>query len=802
MSESASSTTVKPTVPTNEETGDASNYRALDMLAYHVLDKQYAPVDLFPPHMLSKNLAPTVLSSPTWFTISSPNVKWIPRFNPGPQRVRARRDGRFGPHDRTLTPQVCCGDYSFMACIPCNADPILYWTPTRADAPAVRGNAFVYHIRILKGDKMRKLEAAFETCRARAQATATAHPKATLLSLLTTHGKQCMDCLTLYGGNFKDLLENVADLQRTCLDILGVCNFLDKFYPRYLAFDSKIWPVDESIIGGFTVSTRWAQACHQMGIPVWLIRPNFTIIPDVVKIYRDGQTEMTTKRDIVEDDYEEEPGNVQPYPCIYEGLPCSAMYSAMQRLGFRILDETASSEDGWNRLTGRHPAQQTKYVMALPPDSIVPPRDDQIPQASSTNAFVTPSSSFTPSQSPLLRHLSSGPAPPGNLEDETPPKVPIWVCAMSAIDRKIKPAIDKTSPYWGFPLPPSTLFTTPNSRKGRAIYMATWLGTRLAHMSNILRGVETGPLSIQNWRTFLHKTSKLIDPDLGVEDDDGGGNGANDNTNPEAPQSAPQGPKGLPARPTGPGVVAASTPSTSKRKAPPTASGSSQQTPPRKKPKTKARKNPVPKYFVDVLRSKEESLDRIDWIETSVLLGKYEDLEAALTPRVTSEMLYELEENSFRMDLLSLDRVRAPSKWPAELASVARFDQLLILDRCKAVQAVFPMKLGQVLDNLVISFIPNVDRGLASYDHYGRHTSLVNLRALMLDWEGCPEDVRRASVKMIQSHVNQLEIAVVTFYCQAFWNSFGRLPVPPPRLPQVSRSRSEPKSLAADSLGT
>lgn len=107
---------------------------------------------------------------------------------------------------------------------------------------------------------------------------------------------------------------------------------------------------------------------------------------------------------------------------------------------------------------------------------------------------------------------------------------------------------------------------------------------------------------------------------------------------------------------------------------------------------------------------------------------------------------------------------------------------------------------GLVLDGFIVSQIPNVDRGLVAYDYFGRQPAVRALRDLMVSWKGCPEAVRTAPLGFHQRQADELEALVVPSYCQLFFNTFGRMPVPPPRLPYISTTREEPRSVTAAAL--
>jgi hypothetical protein len=315
-------------------------------------------------------------------------------------------------------------------------------------------------------------------------------------------------------------------------------------------------------------------------------------------------------------------------------------------------------------------------------------------------------------------------------------------------------------------------------------------------MANVLDGIFTGPLSTQNWRNFLHTASKIVQPELAAEEVEHSARSyGSKKTSP--PVSLPQNPT-VPSswkQPAPSGGSTSSSGSSRKRPVPPDASDGTNQNP------TKKSKKQLNDYLLS-LPIHSGQIKQVHWIEKTILLGSAEDLEAALTPQVTAEILYELEENCFRLDLLVLDQFCAPHKWPTVTPETMLASERARLTHRHAVQSVFPMKPGRILDGFVLTEIPHVDRGLASLDHHGRHPYLLKLRDLMLDWKGCPSSIKSALTSPLHRHADKLEALLVPFYCQTFFNCFGRIPVPPPRLPFLSRARSAPRPLCANSLGS
>lgn len=169
----------------------------------------------------------------------------------------------------------------------------------------------------------------------------------------------------------------------------------------------------------------------------------------------------------------------------------------------------------------------------------------------------------------------------------------------------------------------------------------------------------------------------------------------------------------------------------------------------------------------------------IFWHEKTIMLGSQEELEAQLTPTITGEILWELYELNFRFELLTLDRTVAPSMWGA-LGKRTAEEQMA--QRDIAVRRVFPLD-GFVISSYLVEKIPNRNLGLAADDWKERAAYIFTLSTLMQSWEGCPSSIKYAAEVMVEARVEALEGEVTKFYCQTFFDYFGRAPILPHRLP-------------------
>ncbi|TEB20946.1 hypothetical protein FA13DRAFT_1604660, partial [Coprinellus micaceus] len=198
--------------------------------------------------------------------------------------------------------------------------------------------------------------------------------------------------------------------------------------------------------------------------------------------------------------------------------------------------------------------------------------------------------------------------------------------------------------------------------------------------------------------------------------------------------------------------------------------------------------------YLESLPVRSGTLEQILYFEQVMLLGSAEDLKKAITPSVTAEVIWELREDTWHLELMALDQALAPNHWPPadeDLvdSSGARHTRL---QRETAIRRVLPARDGEELGEIFVTEIPTIDRGLASYHWSNRHGYLLALRELMLSWHKCPESIVDADTAHVKLPSRKLERLLVKFYCESFFDTFGRAPIVPCRLPYRACIRKVP----------
>ncbi|KAH6874805.1 hypothetical protein BKA70DRAFT_1128845 [Coprinopsis sp. MPI-PUGE-AT-0042] len=563
---------------------------------------------------------------------------------------------------------------------------------------------------------------------------------------------------------FKDIIWTVAEFRRTCLDIHGWLNYVTVYYPRQFDF-SKTYPVDKSVMGAFTFSDQIASQCLKMGVPVYLIRPNFLISP-ITNVAQDAErTFMKAKSNVVTDDYEED-GVLSPYPDLFHGLPGVEQQKALQRIGCQVLDlkDVCRVDDG-----PPSPSASRLSVPSASPSEIVltgfrPSMDsnkDSITLTELQDSNVT----GMPDKEIITEDMPS-------IDLDTPPDIPLWKSILEDFSGQRRKGAEKSAEAKRQEDQLKLQGLKPRAKAAKpqkpSIYLAAWLACRAAYLHTIVHLTKSKAQSpsSQQWRNFLFRLKHCLAIDMEESDD-------------EEPNPATA------TKRTHDGTLVAS-PSSLPIPTPSQTLPRAQKPKKKKKPRVHSHQRDHPVLSEMPLR--HDDVQEIIWLDSQILLSTVDELVEKLTPAITAEVLWELHEMGFRLELLALDQALAPEKWSSNSVS-----------RELAIRKVFPSSDGKVAEFFVGS-IPNRNQGLASFDWKERLKSIAALRDLMLAWSTCSSDIRRSPplAKLTsQEAAACVERDVVEFYFSSFANHFDRLPIPPARLPYASRARSEPISIMA-----
>lgn len=129
-------------------------------------------------------------------------------------------------------------------------------------------------------------------------------------------------------------------------------------------------------------------------------------------------------------------------------------------------------------------------------------------------------------------------------------------------------------------------------------------------------------------------------------------------------------------------------------------------------------------------------------------------------PLLVREIMWDMHQSSFRLDLTALDQYLVPALWTAH--KYERLDAL-----CK----IFGTSDAFILDNTSLE-----DTGIAASDAYDRGNAYAAFASLMDSWTGISECGTGTSDRRAPD-------AIAYRYCKTFANTFGRPPILPKMVP-------------------
>jgi hypothetical protein len=314
------------------------------------------------------------------------------------------------------------------------------------------------------------------------------------------------------------------------------------------------------------------------------------------------------------------------------------------------------------------------------------------------------------------------------ISDIMPPAIPLWENALKAVDTNTHRLVQHLNMHLlrGYQFPDPHIFL-PEGR--RTAYITGWLTCRAGWVQSLISNSAELPVpNTQQWRSFLFDKSLSFNPA----------------TTP--PHPVPQ---------------------------------------PTKKGKSNNRKEKLEASIKEIFTIRLQSVavpSELFWHEKKVIDGQVN----LLTPTTTAEILWDLFEHNFRLELLALDRCVMASSW--QDPTVAAIRDALVRD-------VFPG------DGFLVGTMPTSDHGLAADQWEDRLPFVEKLRKLMLDWLGELARKLKAiraldSVDFVptRSDVEKVERIVASFYCQTFFDFSGRAPITPHRIPAWSPSMAASSS--------
>lgn len=271
-------------------------------------------------------------------------MRSVPLFYFDPQPLRARADGRFGLEDCWQHPQVWTEKYSFAPAIMRKPSTtielekhefrLLWWNPQRGDYVLLRGSAFadlgklspqatepLLEIQKKISDRLRRFS----------EQNSIPNPVHFYEASMRSTYTRLQDCPM----TFRDVVGQVTEFQRICLDLLAMLDYLEIYHPRSID-ETHPWPADYSRVGCFTSNPEVTKRLFLAGLPVWLIRFDHTL-PPTVKI-KSVTDYALPPRDIVVQDWHDQSGSPSPFPTLHHGNSGADRHKASRQLGRAFAD--------------------------------------------------------------------------------------------------------------------------------------------------------------------------------------------------------------------------------------------------------------------------------------------------------------------------------------------------------------------------------------------------------------------------------------------------------------------------------
>ncbi|KIJ61170.1 hypothetical protein HYDPIDRAFT_169893 [Hydnomerulius pinastri MD-312] len=138
------------------------------------------------------------------------------------------------------------------------------------------------------------------------------------------------------------------------------------------------------------------------------------------------------------------------------------------------------------------------------------------------------------------------------------------------------------------------------------------------------------------------------------------------------------------------------------------------------------------------------------------------------------KILWDLYKHNFHCKLVTLDKCVVPHLWLSEQST-----------RLEEVLQIFPGGAGHSMS--AVPF-PMRNKGLASSEPTEKRAYVEKLRHVMSSWPGFPQDLADPLLPYTSSpHVWAIKKKLAVFYCQTFFDYFGRPPMLPHQIPAAPR---------------
>ncbi|KAJ3557757.1 hypothetical protein NP233_g11662 [Leucocoprinus birnbaumii] len=669
----------------------------------------------------------TAASAKENLIITTPNADYLPQINLGTQSITFYHDGRWGAEDWAQWPQwYFIGQEHFAYVLrkpstdqlPSHPLRRLWWN-MELEHFVDRGS----NIGILKKsiaeelyEIRQQIQTEVDMCRCHEGAV---YQK---LQAAAANMRSCTSALLYTPQKFLNVMMTVTAAQRYCLTTKAIVDKINKW--DALVTSGNIQPVDNTIMGCVTGHLTSAIEFYEKGVPVWLVRPVGDLPEDIV-ILEQQYPVMPREAGVV----------LKPWkgaPVLYRGPHSREIHATIESWKPTTLDI---------RLIEQHPGDEGERVSRTDragkraenrgrPYSKPPARE-----ASFSKAPVRVSINDTLFDKPVSPSLYSS------------QPLPVWSAALQCVEQDTRRIIEHQGfrVFRGYAFPPPHVLCVSNEQNSLNAVLA-FLAVRKLWLEKLSHETQTILPNPQQWRTKLRdialelelstqldkRTSSLLSPSQKSQSQSKA-------TSPTT--SSPQ--------------LSSLVPSSSA---------------PSKTSRSQTSRQAAADIFTIQIPQKGELL-QIFWYDRSVWTRDRFDL-----PRYHRQLVtWYCQEHNFRLELVQLDRTVLPDIWGTAHGTA---------DRNAKLDALWPNNF------LLMHDVPVSSAGISALYSIDRREYLEAFRVLLLAYPG---EAPRYLATLVthknnpitgrkewnQSLLNEVEAAAAKFYCQTFFDYFGRAPSVP-----------------------
>ncbi|KII83459.1 hypothetical protein PLICRDRAFT_180364 [Plicaturopsis crispa FD-325 SS-3] len=700
------------------------------------------------------------------FVITSPNVNYIPWFELGRCRVQTRKDGRFGLADFSLTPQRFSDSFPHSALIPepprrqTSAQAAFWLTPGDNDFEPVQGTSF-HDVGHLGKAFIQRVEPFFEELREEVVRWEKEHPRDEQLALILTNTTQALGRLKYAAYSFRDLVNDFAYFSHNMLDLNARIAFVKKYSSRAFVTGADDKPGNVALwaIGAWTTEPIHVQWLLRAGIPVWYVRTKEQFLASMHSRCRPNVEKITQMQAppgwVCTDAPVDSVGRPQASHIIYEGPSNDTLHAFSRRplfLGNTTIEKLAelpakAPDIGgfYDQYTVRAVSGPASHVSVagdtrnaavhklLTSAKAAHDRQSMSDWRSEPDDAPPPSDAASSNDEEPLRHkkrkstAQRNAAKRARAEDPNPPPKPVQRDKWEDPESDIIPP---ASPVWAAAL--KMVDQSPERlephRPSNANYQ--WPDPALFATTN-----KKGRFLV-NWLAARQAWLARLTTSAGQGAAAGSNQMWRDYLGTKHDQRLRQGTF------------------------------------------TARCRAQVEETFGVTMREKGPSI--VYWQEAELLASRVEDSNGEQERHIMREVVWDACEHSFRFELRALDRLAGEFEW---------YDNPVGRDRMVA--AIFG-------GSYTVDSVPNFNIGLLSDDMSIRMRSMEALRKVMKAWPDHPYEVKHLTYTegMAEAFekgqgldlLRRCEKALAEFYCQTFYNWFGRPAIVPHFVPLRPRA--------------